>query len=627
MPPLRTVATLGTCTDAQPKIVAVSDGQNSTDCVTGGGAFDVLCTCKDGLWSVTGSTKSAAGEAISVTASAPTQTASAQAGVAATLTASNAVAGSSNAGAAAGGSVTITAGNAARFTSGNANGGNVIISSGAGTGGGIAGNIYLRPSGVPDQGLVIVDSGYQQIQVSAINYPGTNKVLSLTGGAYGLDSYVRVGSQSGSWYWAAPDSTPYVVEQRYKTNAQTYRLYGTYTDASNYERLSLSTTAGSSVTLAAETAGTGADNLDILLKPAGTGTVQAYGQGSYPEDQVQIGPGAIATSTTDNNGSVAIGQSATTAASRGGVAVGSLAQATGTSLSIAVGRDAQSAGSNAMAVGGSSRSSVAEAVAIGYDAQVTSGYNGVALGSATRVAGATPIAIGSAANASFDRSIAIGQGTSTTAANQLVIGSDNGASEITSAYVGSGVVDDAPKSFTLNATGGSGTNVAGANLTLAGGKGTGSGTPGSVIIQTSTAGSTGTTLQTLATRATFGSTSATISVPLLSQVLVSPKATTPVTVASTDSGTLYTNEGATALTVFNLPTAAAGYCYDFAVQDADGIKVVANTGDTIRIATGVSASAGYVQNLTIGSTLRLCSINATEWFSMGTPSGTWTIDS
>ena len=56
--------------------------------------------------------------------------------------------------------------------------------------------------------------------------------------------------------------------------AQRMHIYGTYTDSSNYERLTLSTTAGSSVNIVAETLGTGGDNLDIVLTPAGTGNVK-----------------------------------------------------------------------------------------------------------------------------------------------------------------------------------------------------------------------------------------------------------------------------------------------------------------------------------------------------------------
>ena len=60
---------------------------------------------------------------------------------------------------------------------------------------------------------------------------------------------------------------------RRTTNAQTFRCYGTFTDASNYVRAALSSTS-TAVTLAAETAGTGADNIPLNLTAAGTGTVK-----------------------------------------------------------------------------------------------------------------------------------------------------------------------------------------------------------------------------------------------------------------------------------------------------------------------------------------------------------------
>lgn len=64
-----------------------------------------------------------------------------------------------------------------------------------------------------------------------------------------------------------------VLAQRNGVNAQTFRGYGTFTDASNYERWALSATGGTGITLAAETAGTGGDNLSLTLTPAGTGNV------------------------------------------------------------------------------------------------------------------------------------------------------------------------------------------------------------------------------------------------------------------------------------------------------------------------------------------------------------------
>jgi hypothetical protein len=63
-----------------------------------------------------------------------------------------------------------------------------------------------------------------------------------------------------------------ILAQRNGTNAQTKRVYGTYTDASNYVRASLAASS-TLVTLAAETAGTGADNVDINITTAGTGLV------------------------------------------------------------------------------------------------------------------------------------------------------------------------------------------------------------------------------------------------------------------------------------------------------------------------------------------------------------------
>ena len=63
------------------------------------------------------------------------------------------------------------------------------------------------------------------------------------------------------------------LAQRRTTNAQTFRCYGTFTDASNYVRAALSSTS-TAVTLAAETAGTGADDIPLNLTAAGTGTVK-----------------------------------------------------------------------------------------------------------------------------------------------------------------------------------------------------------------------------------------------------------------------------------------------------------------------------------------------------------------
>lgn len=44
-----TVANLPTCTDGSPWIVLVVDGASSTDCSTGSGSTEAVCTCRDGV--------------------------------------------------------------------------------------------------------------------------------------------------------------------------------------------------------------------------------------------------------------------------------------------------------------------------------------------------------------------------------------------------------------------------------------------------------------------------------------------------------------------------------------------------------------------------------------------------
>jgi hypothetical protein len=63
-----------------------------------------------------------------------------------------------------------------------------------------------------------------------------------------------------------------ILRQLNSTNAQTFRIYRTFTDASNYERLAFQSTA-SNFEIAAESAGTGTANMNIKLTPKGTGQI------------------------------------------------------------------------------------------------------------------------------------------------------------------------------------------------------------------------------------------------------------------------------------------------------------------------------------------------------------------
>jgi hypothetical protein len=62
---------------------------------------------------------------------------------------------------------------------------------------------------------------------------------------------------------------PGILAQRTGVNAQAFRVYNTYTDASNYDRLSL-LHSGGQATIVAEGAGTGSTSSHLTLKAAGT---------------------------------------------------------------------------------------------------------------------------------------------------------------------------------------------------------------------------------------------------------------------------------------------------------------------------------------------------------------------
>lgn len=89
-------------------------------------------------------------------------------------------------------------------------------------------------------------------------------------------------------------------------------------------------------------------------------------------------------------------------------------------------------------------------------------------------------------------------------------------------------------------------------------------------------------------------------------------------------GKVVTNEGASAKAYNTLPTAVAGHRFVFVVQDADGLRIVANTADTVRIAAAVSSAAGYCESTTIGDAVTLIAMNDTEWMAVSVVGAGWT---
>lgn len=113
---------------------------------------------------------------------------------------------------------------------------------------------------------------------------------------------------------------------------------------------------------------------------------------------------------------------------------------------------------------------------------------------------------------------------------------------------------------------------------------------------------------------------------VVGKTLVASKtqAVSPYSVLATESRTAFDNTGSTGAVVFTLPTAAADLSYTFTCTDTDGITITANTGDTIRIAGSVTATAGSIASTVIGSSVRLIAVDATQWIAVSLV-GTFTI--
>jgi len=124
-----------------------------------------------------------------------------------------------------------------------------------------------------------------------------------------------------------------------------------------------------------------------------------------------------------------------------------------------------------------------------------------ALGGFSVASASGSTALGNSANSGHTNSVALGFTSATTAANQCVIGGLGSAGRHVSNLFISAPLDTSPQGATINASGGSGSNVAGASLTMAGGRNTGNANPGALIFATGTPGASGSTLSALTERA------------------------------------------------------------------------------------------------------------------------------
>lgn len=143
-----------------------------------------------------------------------------------------------------------------------------------------------------------------------------------------------------------------------------------------------------------------------------------------------------------------------------------------------------SGGSASLQAGRGASASNASTTAIGASA-AASGNAATALGNAASASSTGGIAIGTSASSAHSRAIVLGLLGVSTAANQFVVFFND--TVVSSMYLGNGVVAASPANTSLNASGGSGANIAGATLGINGGISTGTGAGGAITFSTSKA--------------------------------------------------------------------------------------------------------------------------------------------
>jgi len=176
------------------------------------------------------------------------------------------------------------------------------------------------------------------------------------------------------------------------------------------------------------------------------------------------------------------------------------------SYSSAFGYNVDVSGNYSSAMGANTSVDGSDSIAIGEYSGIGSGSSrSISLGTDNFIGGSTSntVLIGGASNTSHSNTFLLGVGVISTAANQVVIGANNLPK--TDIYFGNGVYNAAPSNYTIHGTRGSGTNIAGGALQLAGGEGTGTGLGGSILFQTSPVGTTGSSVNSLATAMTIHS--------------------------------------------------------------------------------------------------------------------------
>jgi hypothetical protein len=114
-------------------------------------------------------------------------------------------------------------------------------------------------------------------------------------------------------------------------------------------------------------------------------------------------------------------------------------------------------------------------------------------------------------------------------------------------------------------------------------------------------------------------------ISLYGQLLNVSAKTANYTVLTTDSATVFTNEGAAGAVTFALPAATVGLNYRFQVMAAQELRIDPNGTETIALpSTGAQSAAGaYIVADALGEWVNIVCVKAGQWVVQGY-NGTWT---
>lgn len=163
------------------------------------------------------------------------------------------------------------------------------------------------------------------------------------------------------------------------------------------------------------------------------------------------------------------------------------------STNVVIGEGTSNSGGGNVLIG-SGASITFGAISIGAFSSAT-GVSGTAIGALSSASGFRSIAIGDEASSPGIESIGIGTRVVADKTSSFVVGSF--VSPIIAFYSGHGTTSQSPITWGIYGTEGDGTDIAGGDIIVAGGKGTGAGLGGAVRIQTAPEAGSGITPNTL----------------------------------------------------------------------------------------------------------------------------------